>query len=81
VFKTAVSRKTEVYVYIERGDNALDLSSYSPNGLWDLLDTAAENLGEDKDDSGITITKIQFKVRHWCCFVLPCIDLSSLVGI
>ena len=53
-----MSVKSEVFVYIDK-TNPIDVSSFSSNGLWDLLNTSAQNLGQDDDDSK---TRISFKV-------------------
>ena len=53
-----MSVKSEVFVYIDK-TSPIDVSRFSSNGLWDLLNTSAQNLGEDDDDSK---TRISFKV-------------------
>ena len=66
-----MSRSSEIYVYIDRV-TPIDLTSYSSNGLWDLIDTSAENLEGVFDGK----TKIRFQVWNCCCC---CLMLSFFV--
>ena len=61
IFKTAMSTKNEIFVEIDRTE-PIDLGDFSVNGLWDLTNSSAVNLGESTDDDFIT-TKIKFSVR------------------
>ena len=71
-----MSVKSEVFVYIDK-TNPIDVSSFSSNGLWDLLNTSAQNLGEDDDDSK---TRISFKVLIISCGRSPSFTWGAFWG-